>query len=182
MDVRIHQHPSVLILWHGVPLGDLTTRVVAYLPPVLSGSASCWSAQHKASKDGVGAAWVACVRVHQQQLHTGVPQALFRGQIKDKQLIENWVGWAFLHMGFLLTHPLLSMVHVHLDVWFCRRTLTRIDEESKVRSKKNPCSTWKRAYYSYVRSIVQSMEQKWWMFERTQGTSCVNTVCVCVCH
>lgn len=66
MDDRSHQHPNFLILWHDMPLGDLATRVVADLPPVLPGSTCRRCAQHKAPNDGVGAAWVAYVWVHQQ--------------------------------------------------------------------------------------------------------------------
>lgn len=108
---------DLLILGQAVPLGDLAARVVADLSPVLARGAGRGCSQHHAPEDGVGGARRARIRVHQQQLHAGVPQALLGGQIKHKELVEDWVGGALLHVGLLFAHALLSMVHVHLDVW-----------------------------------------------------------------
>lgn len=108
---------DLLILRQAMPLGNLATRMVTNLPPVLARGACRWCAQHQAPENSVGGAWVAWIRVHQQQLHTGVPQALVRGQIKHKELIEDWVGGALLYVGLLFAHTLLSMVHVYLDIW-----------------------------------------------------------------
>jgi len=108
---------GVLILRQAVPLGYLATRVLADLPPVVAGRARRRRSQHQAAEDGVGAARVARVRVQQQQLHAGVPQGLAGGgQVEDEELVEDGVGGALLHVGLLLAHALLSLVHVHLDV------------------------------------------------------------------
>lgn len=110
---------DLLILGQAVPFGDLATRVVTDLPPVLAGGACRRCSQHHAAEDGVGGARSGWIGVHQQQLHASVPQAFFRRQIEHKELVEDWVGGALLHMRLLFAHTLLSMVHVHLDIWIC---------------------------------------------------------------
>lgn len=108
---------DVLTLGQAVPLGDLATRVIADLPPVLAGGARRRRAQHQASQYGVGAAGAGRVGVHQQELHAGVSQALVGGQVEDKELVEDGVGGALLHVGLLLADALFPLVHVDLDVW-----------------------------------------------------------------
>lgn len=88
--------------------------MVTDLPPVLARSACRRCPQNQAADCGVGRAGV--VRVHQQELHAGVLQTLFGGQVKDEELVEDGVGGALLHVGLLLADALFSVVHVHLDI------------------------------------------------------------------
>lgn len=96
-----------------MPLGDLSPRVVADLAPVLAGGAGGGGAEEEPANDGCTG---RSVGVQQEKLHAGVPQAVFRGQVENEELVEDGVGGALFHVRLLLTHSLLPLEQVHLHV------------------------------------------------------------------
>lgn len=96
-----------------MPLGDLSPRVIAYLAPVLAGGARGGGAEEKPANDGRAGRPVG---VQEEELHAGVSQTIFRGQVENKELVEDGVWSAFFHVRLLLAHSLLSLVQVHLHV------------------------------------------------------------------
>ncbi len=105
--------PTELVFGQCVPLSDLSAWVVADLAPVLAGGAGGGGAQEEPADDRCAG---RSVGVQQQQLHAGVSQAVFRGQVENEELVEDGVGGGLFHMRLLLTHSLLPLEQVHLHV------------------------------------------------------------------
>lgn len=105
--------PAELVFGQRVPLSDLSARVVADLTPVLAGGAGGGGAEEEPADDRCTG---RSVGVQQEELHAGVSQAIFRGQVENEELVEDGVGGTLFHVRLLLTHSLLPLEQVHLHV------------------------------------------------------------------
>lgn len=105
--------PTELVFGQRVPLRDLSPRVVTDLAPVLASGAGGGGAQEESADDRCTG---RSVGVQQEELHAGVSQATFRGQVENEELVEDWIGGALFHMCLLLTHSLLPLEQVHLHI------------------------------------------------------------------
>lgn len=105
--------PAELVFGQCVPLSDLSARVVADLTPMLAGSAGGGGAEKEPADDRC----TGCsVGVQQEELNASVSQAIFRGQVKNEELVEDGIGGTLFHVCLLLTHSLLPLEQVHLHV------------------------------------------------------------------
>lgn len=105
--------PAELVFGQRVPLSDLSARVVTDLTPVLAGGAGGGGAEEEPADDRCSG---RSVGVQQEELHAGVSQAIFRGQVENEELVEDGVGGTLFHVRLLLTHSLLPLEQVHLHV------------------------------------------------------------------
>lgn len=118
-----------LVFSQRMPLGNLPPWMITNLAPVLASSARGGCAQEEAANDRCAG---RPIRIQQQKFHTGVPKALFRRHVEDKELVEDRVWCALLYMSLLLAYTFLALVQIHFHIGIYKDTNEKVKESERI--------------------------------------------------